>query len=65
MNAILKYNEVAKEVSYKCHSIKMVIDGFGQEFFLVDDSAKLYFSMADAKKVIRGEQPKYEEFHRA
>lgn len=64
MNPILKYNEVAKEISYKGHSIKMVVDGFGQEFFLIDDNAKLYFSLSDAKRIVRGEQPKYEEFNR-
>ena len=63
MNPILKYNEVVKEISYKDHSIKMVVDGLTKSFFLIDDNAKLYFSLSDAKRVVRGEQPKYEEFH--
>ena len=61
----MKYNKVVKEISYKGHSIKKVVDDFGQEFFLIDDNAKLYFSLADAKRVVRGEQPKYEEFQMA
>lgn len=61
----MKYNKVVKDISYKGHSIKMVVDGFGQEFFLIDDNAKLYFNLTDAKRVVRGEQPKYEEFQMA
>lgn len=52
---------VIKEVSYKGHTITMFEDGFHQEFAIIDgDESKLYDSIADAKRVIRGEQPHYE-----
>ena len=62
LNPILKYNKVTKEITYKGHSIKKVVDAFGQEFFLVDNDSKLYFSLVDAKREIRGEKPQCEEF---
>ena len=62
LNPILKYNNVTKEITYKGHSIKKVVDAFGQEFFLVDNDSKLHFSLIDAKREIRGEMTHYEEF---
>lgn len=39
----------------------MFEDGFHQEFAIIDnDESQLYDSIADAKRVIRGEQPYYE-----
>lgn len=52
---------ILREVSYKEHTITMFEDGFHQEFAIIDnDESKLYISIADAKRVIRGEQPYYE-----
>lgn len=52
---------VIKEVSYKGHTITMFEDDFQQVFTIIDnDESKLYSSIADAKRVIRGEQPYYE-----
>lgn len=52
---------IIKEVSYKGHTITMFEDDFRQEFAIIDnDESKLYDSIADAKRVIRGEQPFYE-----
>ena len=49
---------IVKEVSYKGHLITKFEDGFHQEFVIIDnDESKLYDSIADAKRVIRGEQP--------
>lgn len=49
---------IVKEVNYKGHKITMFEDGFQQEFVIIDnDETKLYDSIADAKRVIRGEQP--------
>jgi hypothetical protein len=43
------------------HIITVFEDGFHQEFVIIDnDESKLYDSIADAKRVIRGEQPYYE-----
>ena len=53
--------KIIKEVSYKGHTITMFEDGFHQEFAIIDnDESKLYDSIADAKRVVRGEQPHYE-----
>lgn len=53
--------KVIKEVVYKGHVIAKVEDGFQQEFAIIDgDESKLYDSISDAKRVIRGEQPLYE-----
>ena len=52
---------IIREVSYKGHIITVFEDGFHQEFVIIDnDESKLYDSIADAKRVIRGEQPYYE-----
>lgn len=52
---------IIKEVKYKGHTITVFEDGFHQEFAIIDnDTTKLYDSMADAKRVARGEQPYYE-----
>lgn len=52
---------IIREVSYKGHIITMFKDAFSQEFAIIDgDYLKLYASIADAKRVIRGEQPYYE-----
>lgn len=58
---IMATKNIIKEVSYKGHAITMFEDGFHQEFVIIDnDGSKLYDSIADAKRVIRGEQPYYE-----
>ena len=52
---------VIKEISYKGHIITLFEDDFHQEFAIIDnEELKLYDSIADAKRVIRGEQPYYE-----
>jgi hypothetical protein len=52
---------VINEVNYKGHVITRFYDVFQQEFAIIDnDESKLYDSIADAKRVIRGEQPNYE-----
>lgn len=52
---------IIKEVSYKGHTITLFEDAFQQEFAIIDgDESKLYYSILDAKRVVRGEQPKYE-----
>jgi hypothetical protein len=52
---------IIKEVSYKGHTITVFEDDFHQEFVIIDRNySKLYDSIADAKRVIRGEQPYYE-----
>lgn len=57
----MKIMNVIKEVSYKGHTITMFKDGFHQESAVIDgDESKLYDSIADAKRVVRGEQPHYE-----
>lgn len=57
----MKIMNVIKEVSYKGHTITMLGDGFHQEFAIIDgDESKLYDSIADAKRVVRGGQPHYE-----
>ena len=57
----MKIMNVIKEVRYKGHTITMFEDGFHQEFAIIDgDESKLYDSIADAKRVVRGEQPRYE-----
>lgn len=57
----MKIMNVIKEVSYKGHTITMFEDGFHQEFAIIDgDESKLYDSIADAKRVVRGEQLHYE-----
>ena len=49
---------IIREVSYKGHAITMFEDGFHQKFVIIDnDESKLYDSIADAKRVIRGKQP--------
>ena len=51
---------VLKEVSYKGHSITMFKDDFDQELVIIDnDESKVYFSIADAKRVVNGRSPKY------
>ena len=58
---IMKAKNIIREVSYKGHIITVFEDGFHQEFVIIDnDESKLYDSIADAKRVIRGEQPYYE-----
>lgn len=49
-----------KKVQYKGHEIHLVEDAFMQVFAIIVGDDKLYASIADAKRVIRGEQPKYE-----
>ena len=57
----MKVMNVIKEVSYKGHTITMFEDDFHQEFALIDgDESKLYDSIADAERVVRGERPHYE-----
>ena len=52
---------IIKEIRYKGHVITMFADVFHQEFAIIDnDESTLYDSIADAKRVIRGEQPYYE-----
>lgn len=52
---------IIRELSYKGHTITLFEDDFRQEFTMIDnDETKLYDSIADAKRVIRGEQPYYE-----
>ncbi len=56
----MKAKNIIREVSYKGHIITVFEDGFHQEFVIIDnDESKLYDSIADAKRVIRGEQPYY------
>lgn len=58
----MKKNTI-KYVSYKGHTITMCEDGFGQELVVIDGNEdKIFFSIADAKRVINGKKPKYEEF---
>lgn len=58
---IMTTKNIIREVSYKGHIITVFEDGFHQEFVIIDnDESKLYDSIADAKRVIRGEQPYYE-----
>lgn len=58
---IITTKNIIREVSYKGHIITVFEDGFHQEFVIIDnDESKLYDSIADAKRVIRGEQPYYE-----
>lgn len=53
--------KILKETSYKGHKITLFDTGFNQSFAIIDnDKTKLYDSIADAKRVIRGEQPLYE-----
>lgn len=59
MNELLK--EAESEKSKVITQMAIVEDGFHQEFVIIDnDESKLYDSIADAKRVIRGEQPYYE-----
>lgn len=52
---------IIREVSYKSHIITVFEDVFHQEFAIIDnDESKLYASIADAKRAIRGEQHYYE-----
>lgn len=52
---------IIKEISYKGHVITLFEDCFHQEFAIIDNNeSMLYDSIADAKRVIRGEQPYYE-----
>lgn len=45
---------------YKGHTITKIVDGFGQEFFIIDGNDKIaHFSFADAKRAINGTQTKY------
>ena len=54
----MKTNKTFKEVSYKGHTVTIFKDAFSQDFAIIDgDYSKLYASIADAKRVIRGEQP--------
>lgn len=56
----MKTMNVIKEASYKGHTITMFEDGFHQEFAVTDgDESKLHDGIADAKRVVRGEQPHY------
>lgn len=56
-----KMKRVIKEVDYKGHKITLFDDEFGQRFAIIDQNdQKLYDSLNDAKRVIRGEQPKFE-----
>lgn len=58
---VKRKDHTEKEVKYKGHTITVFKDNFGQEFTIIDnDKSKLYASIADAKRVIRGEQPYYE-----
>lgn len=53
-------------MTYKGHKIEACEDDFGQPFVYIDgDKSKDYCSVADAKRVIRGEKPKYETFKMA
>lgn len=57
----IEVKNIIKEVKYKGHTITVFEDDFQQEFAIIDnDTTKLYDSMADAKRVARGEQPYYE-----
>lgn len=49
-----------KKVQYKGHEIHLFEDAFMQVFAVISGEDKLYASIADAKRVIRGEQPKFE-----
>jgi hypothetical protein len=49
-----------KRVTYKGHNIHLFEDAWGQVFATIDEDTKLYASIADAKRVIRGENPKFE-----
>lgn len=49
-----------KTVQYKGCEISLVEDAYMQVFAVISGDDKLYASIADAKRVIRGEQPKYE-----
>lgn len=52
---------VLKEMTYKGHSIK-VVDRLNQELVYIDNNEEeTFFSVADAKRVIRGEQPLFVE----
>lgn len=53
--------KILKEVKYKGHTITKFEDEFMQDFTMIDnDLTKLYDSIEDAKRVLRGEQPHYE-----
>ena len=55
---VLLMMEIFRSIILK---ITVFEDGFHQEFVIIDnDESKLYDSIADAKRVIRGEQPYYE-----
>lgn len=55
-----------KTMTYKGHKIESCEDAFGQPFVYVDgDKSKDYCSVADAKRVIRGEKPMFETFKMA
>ena len=49
-----------KVVNYKGHKISLVEDSFHQEFALIDSNETLYYSIADAKRIINGGSPIYE-----
>ena len=52
---------MGSEMCIRDSIITVFEDGFHQEFVIIDnDESKLYDSIADAKRVIRGEQPYYE-----
>ena len=52
--------KVLKSVQYRGHEIQLVEDDFMQLFAVIVGDGKLYASIADAKRVVRGEQPKFE-----
>lgn len=58
-----KISKILKEVKYKGHTITKFEDEFQQEFVIIDgDESKDYASIADAKRVINGEQPYWVKF---
>lgn len=57
----MKKSEIVQEISYKNHILTKLVDGFGQEFVIIDnDFEKEFVSIADAKRVVNGLKPIYE-----
>lgn len=58
----MKHEKNFKSVKfYKGHQIVLFEDAFHQEFAIIDmDDTKLYASITDAIRVLKGQKPKFE-----
>ena len=56
---VYQIKKVLKSNCYIDRAIYLVEDAFMQKFTMIDGDNNLYASIEDAKRVIRGEQPKY------